>query len=466
MQDVEFTVEEGRLYLLQTRNAKRPPRPRCASPCDAVAEGLLDKGEALGDDRRRQARRAAASRPSTRRTSTRCSPAGSRPRPAPPRARSCSPPTRPSSAAADGEDVILVRPFTEAEDVARVRTPRAGSSPPREARPRTPRWWPGAWAGRASAAPPSSRSTSDQGVVHGRRARASRWRDDRDRRLDRGDHARRRAADRARDLRTSSARCSTGRTSCAGSGCGPTRTRPRTRRGPASSAPRGSASAAPSTCSSARTGTGWCRRCSSPPRSGGAPIARGRGRGPPRRRAGRPRSDSARRWQLRALQRADFEGIFHAMRGLPVTIRLLDPPLHEFLPRRALRGRAGGARARRRRAGRDRAGSSARWRWSATCTRRTRCWARGGSGSRSSIPQIYEMQVRAIIEAAAAARDEGEAPQVEIMLPLIAYETELEQVRELVVRAAEETRRGARRRGDLLGRARCSSCRGPAWSRG
>ena len=43
-----------------------------------------------------------------------------------------------------------------------------------------------------------------------------------------------------------------------------------------------------------------------------------------------------------ALQRSDFEGIFRAMRGLPVTIRLLDPPLHEFLPRGALRGGAGG----------------------------------------------------------------------------------------------------------------------------
>ena len=53
------------------------------------------------------------------------------------------------------------------------------------------------------------------------------------------------------------------------------------------------------------------------------------------------------------------------------------------------------------------------------------------------------MQVRAIIEAAAAATDEGEAARVEIMVPLIAYETELEQVRELVVRAAEEAQCGS-----------------------
>ena len=49
-------------------------------------------------------------------------------------------------------------------------------------------------------------------------------------------------------------------------------------------------------------------------------------------------------------------------------------------------------------------------------------------------PPIYGMQVRAIIEAAAAAGADGEKPHVEIMLPLIAYETELEHVRSIVVR--------------------------------
>ena len=47
MQDTEFTVEEGRLYMLQTRNAKRPAQAAVRFAVDAVGEGLLDKGEAL-----------------------------------------------------------------------------------------------------------------------------------------------------------------------------------------------------------------------------------------------------------------------------------------------------------------------------------------------------------------------------------------------------------------------------------
>ena len=60
MQDTEFTVEEGRLYMLQTRNAKRPAQAAVRFACDAVDEGLLDEGGGDRDDRRREARRAAA----------------------------------------------------------------------------------------------------------------------------------------------------------------------------------------------------------------------------------------------------------------------------------------------------------------------------------------------------------------------------------------------------------------------
>ena len=94
MQDTEFTVEEGSLYMLQTRNAKRPAQAAVRFAVDAVEEGLLDK--------------AGRSRRSTPTGSTRCStPASSatptstcwprawRPRPAPRRARSCSPRTTP-----------------------------------------------------------------------------------------------------------------------------------------------------------------------------------------------------------------------------------------------------------------------------------------------------------------------------------------------------------------------------------
>ena len=60
MQDTEFTIEEGRLYMLQTRNAKRPAQAAVRFAVDAVAEGLLDEARRDRDDRRRPARRAAA----------------------------------------------------------------------------------------------------------------------------------------------------------------------------------------------------------------------------------------------------------------------------------------------------------------------------------------------------------------------------------------------------------------------
>ncbi len=98
--------------------------------------------------------------------------------------------------------------------------------------------------------------------------------------------------------------------------------------------------------------------------------------------------------KLLPMQRQDFIELFQIMRGLPVTIRLLDPPLHEFLPHsnaelaevaKALgpHGREGRRIARR------------------SCTSRTRCSATAAAASASPIPEIYEMQARAIFEAAA-----------------------------------------------------------------
>ena len=60
MQDTEFTIEDGQLFMLQTRNAKRPAQAAVRFACDAVDEGLLSKEEALAHDRPELARRAAA----------------------------------------------------------------------------------------------------------------------------------------------------------------------------------------------------------------------------------------------------------------------------------------------------------------------------------------------------------------------------------------------------------------------
>jgi pyruvate,orthophosphate dikinase len=120
-------------------------------------------------------------------------------------------------------------------------------------------------------------------------------------------------------------------------------------------------------------------------------------------------------------QQSDFEGIFEAMAGLPVTIRLLDPPLHEFLPPLE------DAKDDRMRA-RIRALQEANP-------------MLGTRGCRLGLlfPEIYEMQVRAIIRAAIAVHGRGGAPPlVEIMHPLVAFREELRRLRELTIETASE----------------------------
>jgi pyruvate, orthophosphate dikinase len=125
--------------------------------------------------------------------------------------------------------------------------------------------------------------------------------------------------------------------------------------------------------------------------------------------------------KLLPMQQGDFEAIFEAMAGLPVTIRLLDPPLHEFLPPPE---QAGDERTRRRIRQLQESNPML-----------------GTRGCRLGLqwPEIYEMQVRAIIRAARAVDQRtGEAPLVEIMHPLVGFVEELRRLRELTVRVAEE----------------------------
>jgi pyruvate,orthophosphate dikinase len=132
-------------------------------------------------------------------------------------------------------------------------------------------------------------------------------------------------------------------------------------------------------------------------------------------------------------QQADFEGIFAAMSGLPVTIRLLDPPLHEFLPP-LHEVEADVKRARIERsddlAGLERTLDRVRTLQEVNPMLGTR-------GVRLGIlfPEIYAMQCRAIFR---AARAMPEPPQVEVMIPLVDYERELELMRGLVDRIASE----------------------------
>jgi pyruvate, orthophosphate dikinase len=125
--------------------------------------------------------------------------------------------------------------------------------------------------------------------------------------------------------------------------------------------------------------------------------------------------------RLLPIQQADFEAIFEAMAGLPVTIRLLDWPLHEFLP--PLEETQDEATRERVRALQE-ANPMLGWR-----------------ACRLGLvhPEIYEMQVRAIARAAVAVRERtGEAPLVEIMHPLVGLGEELRRLRELTVSVMDE----------------------------
>jgi pyruvate, orthophosphate dikinase len=125
--------------------------------------------------------------------------------------------------------------------------------------------------------------------------------------------------------------------------------------------------------------------------------------------------------RLLPMQQGDFEGIFEAMAGLPVTIRLLDPPLHEFLPPLE---EATEPRVRERIRQLQEANPML-----------------GTRGCRLGLqfPEIYEMQVRAIVRAArAVAARTGDPPLVEIMHPLVGFAEELRRLRELTERVAAE----------------------------
>ncbi len=137
--------------------------------------------------------------------------------------------------------------------------------------------------------------------------------------------------------------------------------------------------------------------------------------------------------KLLPMQKGDFIEIFRVMKGLPVTIRLLDPPLHEFLPHTE-----------------DEIRSLA----SAMEVPVEKLKARnrmleefnpmlGHRGCRLGVtyPEIYEMQVRAIVEAACELSKQRVKVIPEIMIPLVGHVNELKMMRELTVRVADEVQK-------------------------
>jgi pyruvate,orthophosphate dikinase len=134
--------------------------------------------------------------------------------------------------------------------------------------------------------------------------------------------------------------------------------------------------------------------------------------------------------KLLPMQRADFEGIFEALAGYPVTIRLLDPPLHEFLPHT-----------------RDEVTSLARamkmpvaelQRLVSSLVEANPMLGHRGCRLGITYPEITEVQARAIFEAACRVVGRGKKVTVEVMIPLVALAEELRQQTEIVRRVAQE----------------------------
>ena len=134
--------------------------------------------------------------------------------------------------------------------------------------------------------------------------------------------------------------------------------------------------------------------------------------------------------KLLPMQKGDFIGIFRVMKGLPVTIRLLDPPLHEFLPHteEELRSLASSMEVPVEKL---KARNKALHEFNPMLGHR-------GCRLGISYPEIYEMQVRAIMEAACELSKQKVKVIPEIMIPLVGHVAELKLMRELTVKVVEE----------------------------
>ena len=439
MQDVEFTIEEGRLYLLQTRSAKRPPQAAVRFARDAVADGLLSRERALmtidadaleallhpifdPDHEFRVLTTGVAASPGAARGAIVLSAAEAVRR------------------AGDGEDVILVRPFTEADDVAGFNAARGILT---------------AQGGKASHAALVARGMGRPCV-----AGASEVKVDADAGVVRIGEVELAEGDQIAIDGT------TGKVTDddvpliepeVGDDFAEVLAWSDEFRRLGVRANGDTAEDAAKARSLGAEGIGLCRTehmffgedrgelvrdmfiAAARWRRAEVQAAADEGPAPPELEEARAEFHGALD-QLGELQRSDFVAILHEMRGLPVTVRLLDPPLHEFLPLEHFE-----AEVRRLEATSHHRVGYAREVAEIVRDLQEANPMLGTRGVRLAFlyPQIYEMQVRAVIGAAAEAAAAGNTPHIEIMIPLVAYEAELRQLREHVVNVAEEARRGA-----------------------
>ena len=409
MQDTEFTVEEGSLYMLQTRNAKRPAQAAVRFAVDAVEEGLLDRAQAIAtiDAEKLDALLHPGFKRDARFDVLAEGVAAS-----PGAAKGAIVFTADDAvrAAHDGRDVILVRPFTEADDVAGFHAAKGILT---------------AEGGKASHAALVARGMGKP-CVSGAAA------------LDIDLHA--------KTLSVNGTRLSEGDLIAIDGSAGLVT---------ADDVPLEE----PEVSDHFETVLGWAdelrtlgvRTNADTPEDArrarefgaeGIGLCRtehmfmAADRQPKMRAMIMAESEDDRRaalGELLPLQQRDFEGLFGEMEGLPVTIRLLDPPLHEFMPQaeevaqeveRARIEQTDNLEEREHMLERIHAISETNP-------------MLGTRGVRLGVlhPEIYEMQIRAIFRAALAI---PEPPELEIMIPLVAYEREIELMRGLVMRVAAE----------------------------
>jgi pyruvate, orthophosphate dikinase len=414
MQDVEFTVEEGRLYMLQTRNAKRPAQAAVRFAVDAVREGLLTRERALMtiDAHTLDALLHPTFDPHHEVDVLAHGVAAS---PGAAKGEVVFTADEAVEAAAAGHDVILVRPFTEADDVAGFHAARGILT---------------SEGGKASHAALVARgmgrpcvcgaSELEIDLAHERVTVGETT-------IGKGDRI---AIDGSAgivtldDVPLVEARWSE-EFEAVLSWCDELR-----RLGVRANADT------PQDARRARRfgaeGIGLCRT---------EHMFMAADRQPKMRAMIMAADEQARRAalaELLPLQQEDFEGLFEAMEGQPVTIRLLDPPLHEFLPHRlevehALeRAQAAGEH--------EQVAELERTLERVQALEETNPML-GTRGCRLGIlyPEIYEMQAVAIFQAALAVRERsGHKPLLEVMIPLVDYETELELMRELVCDTGHE----------------------------
>ena len=413
MQDTEFTVEDGRLYMLQTRDAKRPAQAAVRFAVDAVGEGMLSKGQAIAtiDTRSLDALLHPTFDPSAGFAVLARGVAAS------PGAAKGAIVFTAEEAVAEAErgiDVILVRPFTEADDVAGFHAARGILT---------------SEGGKASHAALVARGMGRPAVtgvaaldidVHNGIVRIG------EQELHRGDRI---AIDGTTGtVTTDDVPLVEGRIDAS------FETVLRWSDELRELGVRANADIPEDAVRAHRFGAegiGLCRT---------EHMFMAPDRQVKMRAMIMADEDGARRSaldELLPLQQRDFEGLFAEMGGLPVTIRLLDPPLHEFLPDRFELHE----QIVRARIADDPALAALEHQLERMRALEETNPMLGTRGVRLGVmhPDIYEMQVRAIARAAIAVRVRaGTAPRLEIMIPLVAYERELELVRARVLAVAAE----------------------------